>query len=133
MPSIPAKMKLFSILAKTFWKITSDFSPSAPFHMKTRVCLTYFADDCCLKLASANFQFFTKWQSFKNYRKCFLFHQKCSITCRWHWLIWHSTAIFNCSTSIFSESFFFWYWFWFWFCITLLVFVSGVSFYLQWD
>ena len=31
-----------------------------------------------LKLVSAIFYFFTKWQPFKNYEKCFLFHWKSS-------------------------------------------------------
>ena len=36
MPSLPAKIKMLSILAKK----------SAPFHMKTNVSLKYFVNDC---------------------------------------------------------------------------------------
>ena len=45
MYSLPAKTKILLILAIDFWKI-EKFSPSAPFHMKTRVRLKYFADNC---------------------------------------------------------------------------------------
>ena len=34
-----------------------------------KACLCYFL---------SNFYFFTKWQPFKNYEKCFLFHLKCT-------------------------------------------------------
>ena len=33
----------------------------------------------CVHYLLSNFHFFTKWQSFKNYEKCFLFHLKSSL------------------------------------------------------
>ena len=44
--SLPAKMKTLLILAKTLEKSKLNFSSSAIFHMKTRVSLKYFVNDC---------------------------------------------------------------------------------------
>ena len=49
MPSPPAKMKVLLILAKTFEKQKLNFTHSALFHMKTRVVLKYFVNDCLCK------------------------------------------------------------------------------------
>ena len=44
-PSPPAKIKTLLILAKTLDRQKLNFSPSALFHMKTRVSLNYFVND----------------------------------------------------------------------------------------
>ena len=44
--SLPLKPKILSILRKKFEKQKLNFSPSALFHMKTRVCLKHFLHDC---------------------------------------------------------------------------------------
>ena len=46
MPIARAKMKILLILAKTLEKQELNFSRSALFHMKTRVSLRYFMNDC---------------------------------------------------------------------------------------
>ena len=47
--SLPAKMKILSILAKNSWKKKLEFSRSGLFHMETRVSLKYFVNRCrCL-------------------------------------------------------------------------------------
>ena len=46
MPSLTAKMKLFQYLPKDPEKQKLNCSPRALFHMKTRVCLKYFLNDC---------------------------------------------------------------------------------------
>ena len=48
MPSLPAKMKILSILAKTLEKQKLNFSHSALFHMETRVRLKYFVNGCSI-------------------------------------------------------------------------------------
>ena len=48
MPSLPVKMKILLILAKTLEKHKLNFSRSAQFHMKTRVSLKYFMNNCRL-------------------------------------------------------------------------------------
>ena len=56
MPSVPPKIKPFSILTKTIEKQTLNFSHSVLFHMKTRVFLIYFVHDCrCFSVNFANF------------------------------------------------------------------------------
>ena len=42
-PRLPPKTKIFLKLAKNSWL---NFSRSTPFHMKTRVSLRYFVNDC---------------------------------------------------------------------------------------
>ena len=44
--SLPPKIKILSTLAKTLEKHKSNFSRSALFHMKTRVCIKHFFHDC---------------------------------------------------------------------------------------
>ena len=44
--NLPAKMKVLSILAKSLEKQEVNFSRSTLFHMKTRVDLKYFVNDC---------------------------------------------------------------------------------------
>ena len=46
MPSLPPKMKILSILAKTVQKLKLNFSRSALFHTNTKVCLIYSGQDC---------------------------------------------------------------------------------------
>ena len=46
MPSLPAKMKILSILAKTIEKQKLNFFRSALFHMETRVSLKYLWNGC---------------------------------------------------------------------------------------
>ena len=48
MPSLPPKMKILSILAKTAEKEKLNFSRSVLFHMKTRLCLKYYGNGCSL-------------------------------------------------------------------------------------
>ena len=48
-PSLPAKMKILLILAKTSQKQQLNVSRSALFHMKNRVSLKYFVSDCLWK------------------------------------------------------------------------------------
>ena len=45
MPSLSAKMKIFSILAKNYWKVELNFSRMVLFHMKIKFCLKYFLND----------------------------------------------------------------------------------------
>ena len=47
--NLPAKMKVLSILAKSLEKQEVNFSRSTLFHMKTRVGLKYFVNDCLWK------------------------------------------------------------------------------------
>ena len=49
MPSLPAKMKILSILAKSGWKTEIKPSGSALFHKETRVSLKYFVNGCLWK------------------------------------------------------------------------------------
>ena len=51
--SLPAKMKILSILEKTSGKQKLNFARSALIHMKTRVSRKHFVNDCLWK------QFFT--------------------------------------------------------------------------
>ena len=51
--------KLFSVLYHDVWHALAEI----------KACVCDFL---------SNFYIFTKWQSFKNYEKCFLFHQKSS-------------------------------------------------------
>ena len=46
MPSPPAKMKILFILVRTLEKQKLNFFHSALFHLKTRVSLKYFVNDC---------------------------------------------------------------------------------------
>ena len=46
MPSLPAKIKVLSILAKPLDKQILNFSCSALFHMETGVSLKYFVNGC---------------------------------------------------------------------------------------
>ena len=46
MLSLPPKTKILSILAKISQKQKLNFSRSVPFHMKARICLKYFENDC---------------------------------------------------------------------------------------
>ena len=48
MSSFPTKIKILLILAKTLEKEKLNFSRSALFHMKTRVSIRYFVNDCRL-------------------------------------------------------------------------------------
>ena len=48
-PSLLAKMKILSILAKNFGKVEIELFPQALIYMKIRVCLNYFLNDCLLK------------------------------------------------------------------------------------
>ena len=56
MPSLPPKIKILLMLAKNSWKIEIKTSPISLFHMKTRVCLKYFVNDC--KLDSGSYMVF---------------------------------------------------------------------------
>ena len=47
MPSLPAKVKILLILAKTLEKQKIKFSRSALFYIKTKASLKYFVNDCC--------------------------------------------------------------------------------------
>ena len=47
--NLPVKIKILSLLPKNCWKQKLDFSRSAPFHMKTSVCLKYFVHHCLWK------------------------------------------------------------------------------------
>ena len=49
MPSRPAEMEVLLTLAKNFWKTEIKLSRSALFHMKTRVSVKYFVNDCLWK------------------------------------------------------------------------------------
>ena len=49
MPTVTAKMEIFSILGKTSSKIDTELSRRALFQVKTRVCLKYFLNDCLWK------------------------------------------------------------------------------------
>ena len=44
--SLPCKMKILSIRAKTVQKMKCNFSRSALFHTSTKVYLIYFGQDC---------------------------------------------------------------------------------------
>ena len=44
-----AKLTFFSVQVKSPEKQKSNFSGSALFHMKNRVCLKYFVNDCLWK------------------------------------------------------------------------------------
>ena len=65
--------------------VTSKHHPQCSFccHVSLAECvimphlMSYFTYSLC-PLFSSNFYFFTKWQPFKNYEKCFLFHLKCT-------------------------------------------------------
>ena len=46
MPSLHAKVKILLKLAKTPKKQNLNFSHSTLFHMKTKVSLKYFVNDC---------------------------------------------------------------------------------------
>ena len=48
MLSFTPEMEILSTLAKSSEKKKLNFSLSALFHMKTRVCLKYFVRDCSL-------------------------------------------------------------------------------------
>ena len=50
MPSLPAKMKILLLLAKTLEKQKLNFSRSALFHMETGVSLKYFVSGCSKNL-----------------------------------------------------------------------------------
>ena len=52
-------LALLSILFKTPWKWKLNFSRSALFHIKTRVCVKYFVNDC--------WQYFIEWTIIPNY------------------------------------------------------------------
>ena len=55
MPSLTPKMKILSILSKTAQKYKLNFSRSALFHMKNRVCLKYFVHVClCKQIFASN-------------------------------------------------------------------------------
>ena len=54
-PSLTAKTTIYSILAKTVEKKKLNFSRSALFHVKTRVCLKYYVNGCvCGQLFASN-------------------------------------------------------------------------------
>ena len=46
MHSLPAKIKILLILAKSCWKIEIKSFPLFHFYMITRLCLKYFVNDC---------------------------------------------------------------------------------------
>ena len=50
----PPETKILSALVKHPEKQKLNFSRSALFHMKTRVCLKYFVNDC-IRLTTINF------------------------------------------------------------------------------
>ena len=77
--NLPVKIKILSLLPKNCWKQKLDFSRSAPFHMKTRVCLKYFVHHCLWKhgfvsnllQARSNFYFYNNIGNSKAFNTVF--------------------------------------------------------------
>ena len=48
------------------------------YFQKVSICMIYYVFKACVRYFFIKFLSFTKWYPFKNYEKCFLFHQKSS-------------------------------------------------------
>ena len=79
-----ACVMLFCLMCRYCFCINTHISHSFKKIFKRAICFYCYCFCCCysLKLVSAIFYLFTKWQPFKNYKKCFLFNLKSSFCSR---------------------------------------------------